>query len=180
MDVAGMSGVLRFANVAKLIDYAEQFGDVRATWEREFASGRLSALELDELAVGLRGVERSFRADDRGYRIEVEPQFRLRPRERRELAARLIAAGHERRAARLFSRSTWWRIRRDYEQAHNGGLTPYLEPVLMRVCVFQNGQLQGAPRSCTSTPPAAPLISSLSSGSSGSGHDRVPLPLRLE
>jgi hypothetical protein len=88
--------------------------------------------ELALLATRLRGVDPPTRTDAHGYRVELESRFELRPKERRELAVRLIAAGYAddvvARNQTGVSRTTWWRICRDVEQARNGGLTPPSEP----------------------------------------------------
>jgi hypothetical protein len=119
------------AAVEKIVAYVDQFGDAREHWERAFSNGMTPA-ELALLATRLRSVDPPTRLDGRGYHVQTEPRFELRPKERRELAARLIAAGHadDARARNQtgVSRTTWWRIRRDREQAGNGGLTPLSEP----------------------------------------------------
>jgi hypothetical protein len=119
------------AAVESVVAYVDQFGDAREHWELAFGNG-MAPSELALLATRLRGVDPPTRVDSRGYHVQVEPRFELRPRERRELAARLIAAGHaDDVAARNqtgVSRTTWWRIRRDVEQADNEGLTPLSEP----------------------------------------------------
>jgi hypothetical protein len=126
--VVGLSAAVRH-----VVAYVEQFGRAREHWEREFsADDGMDARELALLATRLRGIDPLTRTDARGYRVELEPRFELRPKERRELAIRLIAAGHAddvtARNQTGGSRSTWWRIRRDVEQAHDGGLTPLSEP----------------------------------------------------
>jgi hypothetical protein len=117
--------------VQEIVAYVEQFGQAREHWEQAFANG-MTPVELALLATRLRSVDPLTRVDSRGYHLPLERRFELRPKERRELAERLIAAGHaDNLAARNqtgVSRTTWWRIRRDVEQAHNGGLTPLSEP----------------------------------------------------
>jgi hypothetical protein len=97
---------------------------------RPFGNG-MTPLELALLATRLRGIDPPTRLDGRGYHVQLEPRFELRAKERRELAHRLIAAGHgDNVAARHqtgVSRTTWWRIRQDLEQADHGGLTPHIE-----------------------------------------------------
>jgi hypothetical protein len=119
------------AVVEKVVAYVEQFGDAREHWERAFANG-MDSRELALLATRLRSVDPPTRVDSRGYHVQTEPRFELRPKERRELAARLIGAGHAddvtARNQTGVSRTTWWRIRRDVEEADNGGLTPLSEP----------------------------------------------------
>jgi hypothetical protein len=119
------------AAIREIVAYVEQFGQAREHWEQAFQNG-FDPCELALLATRLRSVEPPTRVDARGYHVRLEPRFELRPKERRELAKRLIAAGHADNARARnqtgVSRTTWWRIRRDLEQAGNGGLTPLSEP----------------------------------------------------
>lgn len=101
-------------------------------------SNGFDPLELAELAIRLRLLDPPTRVDGSGYQVQTEPRFELRAKERRELAAGLIAAGHTdiSTARRLgISRTSWWRYRGEVEQRGNEGLTPYLSPVLMRLRV---------------------------------------------
>jgi hypothetical protein len=146
------------AAVESVVAYVDQFGDAREHWELAFGNG-MAPSELALLATRLRGVDPPTRVDSRGYHVQVEPRFELRPRERRELAARLIAAGHaDDVAARNqtgVSRTTWWRIRRDVEDANNGGLTPLSEPrsdAGLRVSKRENPGCSQSPVSAGTTP----------------------------
>jgi hypothetical protein len=115
--------------VTELVAYAEEFGGVRDQWERAVADG-LSPHVLVELASRLRLVEPPHKLE-RGYKVETEPRFKLRAKERRALAVRLIESGRvdDRWARRLgMSRTTWWRIRRELEGGRNGQPTPTPQP----------------------------------------------------
>jgi hypothetical protein len=117
-------------NVKELAAYAEDFGGFRAAWERALSNG-FDEAELAELAWRLRSVGPQYRIE-RGYKIEVEPRFKLRPKEARALAVKLVRAGvpDDHRAFRhlAISRTTLWRIRREAEHPRTGGLTPLFDP----------------------------------------------------
>ena len=102
-------------------------------WELASRNG-LTAVDLLDLKSALTRLEPRTRTDSRGYRITVETRFQLRRQEKRALAQRLMAEGcddHRRWRDQLgISRTTWWRIRGEYEQAQNGGETPPSEPSL--------------------------------------------------
>jgi hypothetical protein len=100
----------------------------RTTWELATANG-LSPGELVTLASRLKLFEPRVYRDERGYRIEAESAFTLRPKERRAVAVRLFEAGEATEKARRelgISKSTWWRIGRESEghSVPKGGSAP--------------------------------------------------------
>jgi hypothetical protein len=114
----------------RYLDLAHVHGP-RPAWELASRNG-LTAVDLLELKSALTRLEPRTRTDSRGYRITVETRFQLCQQEKRALARRLMAEGcDDRRRWRdqlELSRTMWWRIRREFEQAQNGGQTPLSQP----------------------------------------------------
>lgn len=95
-------------------------------WEIAKRTG-LAPADLGRLAARLRSMEPP-KVRVRGYWTQG-PRFKLRPKERRELAVSLLEAGVEDRQIRKWtgmSRTVLWRLHHEREQ--NGGLTTTSEP----------------------------------------------------
>jgi hypothetical protein len=114
-------------SVRRYVEQAEIHG-ARAVWALACQDG-LSGAQLLDLQARLRSLdppkrrattrkERATDADLGGW-VEVEPRFQLRPKERCELALRLmvegVADGRRVRTKLGISKATWWRIRRNFE-----------------------------------------------------------------
>lgn len=127
MDNRTPRAIAMSATVENIVAYAERFGGIRELWEQSLANG-MDPLRLALLAALLRGVDPPTRVDGRGYHVPTEPRFELSRNERRDLAERLIEAGHaDNRTARNqtgVSKRTWTRIRQELQEAEKGGLTP--------------------------------------------------------
>jgi hypothetical protein len=100
-------------------DYLErgELHGAHTIWELAVNDG-LSAEGLIDLQARLRLLDPPIRHDGRGYRVETESRFELRPKERRALARRLFAEGGEldrRHRDKLgMSQPTAWRIAREF------------------------------------------------------------------
>jgi hypothetical protein len=102
----------------------------RSAWELGSGNGLLPR-ELGRLAARLRAFEPATRVDARGYRVPVEPRFKLTSKEKRWLASLLIADGVDDRQIRMWtaiSRSTLWRVHQDREQQVHAPVTLPSEP----------------------------------------------------
>ena len=96
-------------------------------WELAQAD-RLTPTDLGRLAARLRSLDPVARRDARGYRIETARRFRLKPRERKQLAISLIGDGVKDTQIVMWtgiSRTTLWRVHQDRQ---NGGPPPLPEP----------------------------------------------------
>jgi hypothetical protein len=117
----------RVVTVAEIAAYAEKFGGIRDAWERAVANG-FGPVELAEVARLLASIEPAKRRGDHGVWLLVEPRFELRPKEKRELTARLLRDGvppNRIPAVVCPSRTTLWRIVRE---VGSGGLTTHSGP----------------------------------------------------
>ena len=89
-------------------------------WELAQAD-RLTPTDLGRLAARLRSIDPPARRDARGYRIETAARFRLKPKERKQLAISLITDGVKDTQIIMWtgiSRTTLWRI---HQERQNGG-----------------------------------------------------------
>jgi hypothetical protein len=122
---AGPAGGGHVTSVREYVDQARLHG-AWAAWELAVGDG-LPAMRLFDLQARLRTLDPPARRDSRGYMVETEPRFALRPKERRALARRLLEEGGKldrRTVARLgLSKATAWRVRQEFE-----GQTPATEP----------------------------------------------------
>ncbi|MGI8462184.1 MAG: hypothetical protein ACR2OC_11225 [Solirubrobacterales bacterium] len=99
-------------------------------WLYEQAIEHLDPVDLSRLASHLESITPITIIDKAGHRRRAEDRFKLRPKDRRDLAAALLLHGvAERKVPSLvsLSRSTWWRIRADYRAGT-------LETTLIRRC----------------------------------------------